>query len=121
MEAEILSGMTIMSVEELEKAAEWFINQGVKRVFITLGPGGVFYRDEKEAGLFGARPGGIVSATGAGDAFSAAILYSHLQGFDIRKTAQTGTAAAAIAMESKSAVNSRMSAELLQKILENDL
>lgn len=115
MEAEILSGMTIMSIEDLERAAEWFINQGVKRVFITLGPGGVFYRDEKESGLLEAeaKASEIVSATGAGDAFSAAILYSYLKGFDIRKTAETGMAAAAVAMKSKSAVSSLMSEKLL--------
>lgn len=121
MEAEILSGMTILSAEDLDKAGRWFIGQGVKRVFITLGPGGVYYRDEKESGLLGADPGEIISATGAGDAFSAAILHSHLKGFDIRKTAQAGTAAASIAMESKSAVNSRMSEELIMQRLEKNL
>lgn len=121
MEAEILSGMTILSAEDLDKAGRWFISQGVKRVFITLGPGGVYYRDAQESGLIGAEPGEIISATGAGDAFSAAILYSHLKGFDIRKTAQAGTAAASIAMESKSAVNSRMPEELILQKLEKDL
>ncbi len=121
MEAEILSGMTIMSEEELEKAGQWFIDQGVKSVFITLGPGGVFYRDERESGIIRSNPVEIVSATGAGDAFSAAILYSHLKGFDIEKTAKVGTAAAAIAMGSKTAVNSHMSMELLQQVLGTDL
>ena len=114
MEAEILSGMTIMSAEELEKAGQWFIGQGVKRVFITLGPGGVYYRDETDSGVIRPEPANIVSATGAGDAFSAAIIYSHINGFDIRKTAEAGMAAAQIAMQSKTAVNSRMSGEMLK-------
>jgi len=118
MEAEVLSGMSITSGDELEKAAQWFVDQGVKRVFITLGPGGVFYQDEEKSGMIRPEPGEIVSATGAGDAFSAAILYSYLHGFDIKKTAETGMAAAKIAMQSKSAVNSRMSEELLLQTLE---
>lgn len=121
MEAEILSGMTIMNLEELEKAGEWFVNQGVKHVFITLGPGGVFYRNENESGLIAAKPENIISATGAGDAFSAAIIYSHLKGLDIKKAAEMGTAAAAIAMKSKSAVSSLMSAELLLQTLGESL
>lgn len=121
MEAEILSGMSIMSGEELEEAGQWFIDQGVKRVFITLGPGGVYYRDEKEGGTI--RPGvaEIVSATGAGDAFSAAIIYSYLKGFEMKKTAEAGMAAAAVSMLSKSAVNSRMSEELFRQMLEGEL
>jgi pseudouridine kinase len=115
MEAEILSGMTIMSAEELENAGQWFLEQGVKRVFITLGPGGVYYRDEKASGVIRPEPVNIVSATGAGDAFSAAILYSYLKGFDIRKSAKMGMAAARIAMQAKTAVNSRMSGEMLQE------
>jgi pseudouridine kinase len=121
MEAEILSGMTIMSAEELEKAGQWFMEQGVKRVFITLGPGGVYYQDEKDSGVIRPEHVNIISATGAGDAFSAAIMYSHLKGFDIRKTAEVGMAAAQITMQSKSAVNSRMSGEMLRQILGREL
>lgn len=117
IEAEILSGMAIMSAEELEKAGQWFIGQGVKRVFITLGPGGVYYQDEKDSGFIRPEPADIVSATGAGDAFSAAILYSHVKGFDVRKTAEAGMIAARIAMQSKSAVNRQASEEMLLKAL----
>jgi len=113
MEAEILSGMQIMSAEELEQAGEWFIEQGVKRIFITLGGGGVYYRDENESGLIRPDNVEIVSATGAGDAFSAAIIYSHLNGYRIKKAAELGMAAAKIAMQSKAAVNRAMSEEKL--------
>jgi pseudouridine kinase len=120
MEAEVLTGMTIMSAEELEAAGQWFLDQGVKRVFITLGPGGVYYQDEATSGILRPKQCEIVSATGAGDAFSAAIIYSHLNGFDMVKTAETGMAAASIAMRSKSAVNSLMSAELLAQELKSE-
>lgn len=114
MEAEILSGMSIMSGEELDQAGQWFIEQGVKRVFITLGPGGVYYRDGDNSGVIRPKPMQIVSATGAGDAFSAALIYSYLKEFDVKKAAETGMAAAAVAMQSKSAVNSLISEEMLQ-------
>ena len=114
MEAEVLSGMSIMSEEELQRAAQWFIDQGVERVFITLGPGGVFYMDHQESGLIRPELSEIVSATGAGDAFSAAVLYSFDQGFDLKKTAKCGMAAASIALASKSAVNPELTHELLK-------
>lgn len=117
MEAEILSGLQIMSVEELEAAGQWFIDQGVKRVFITLGGGGVYYQGEKESGVIRPKTVEIVSATGAGDAFSAAIIYSYLKGYDIKKTAEVGMAAAEIAMQSKSAVNRNMSEAKLRQTI----
>jgi pseudouridine kinase len=140
IEAEIVSGMSILSEDELAKAAAWFVGQGVRRVFITLGPGGVFYSDGENSGLIrpravasapglasasasavgygltaGSSPSEIVSATGAGDAFSAAVVYAHLKGFDIRKAAEAGMAASAIAMRSKTAVNRQMSGEMLRR------
>lgn len=118
MEAEVLSGMSIMSEDELKRAGSWFMEQGVKRVFITLGYGGVFYQDETESGTIRPEISQIVSATGAGDAFSAAILHSYLRGWDIRKTAQAGMAAASIAMESKFAVNAAMSEQRFKQTLE---
>lgn len=114
MEAEVLSGLTIMSEEELEQAAKWFIEQGVKRVFITLGGGGVYYMDETECGIIRPEAYQIKSATGAGDAFSAAILYSHTKGLDIVETAKYGMAAASIALESKLSVNKEISEEQIK-------
>lgn len=113
MEAEALTGLSILSVEELEKAGEWFIEQGVKRVFITLSGGGVYYTDGIDKGTI--RPGkvNITSATGAGDAFSAAILSGFIQGLDMKTTAEYGMAAASIAMESKTAVNNQISKEFI--------
>lgn len=113
MEAEVISGLNILSEEELEKAGEWFIDQGVKRVFITLGPGGVYYKDSKTSGTL--RTNNVVakSATGAGDSFSAAILYSHIKGKEIEETAKYGIAASSITLESERAVNPNMSEELL--------
>lgn len=121
MEAEVLSGLSIMSGEELEQAGRWFIDQGVKRVFITLGPGGVYYQEENESGIIRPKSVQIASATGAGDAFSAAIIYSHLKGYDIKKTAELGMAAASVAMRSKTAVNSKMSRELLLQELKRNI
>lgn len=117
MEAEVLSGMSIMSESDLEKAGQWFIAQGVKRVFITISGGGVYYTDSNESGTIRPRNVSIISTTGAGDAFSAAILYSYLQGYDIKTTAEYGMAAAAITLESKTAVNCQMSQERLLKHL----
>lgn len=119
IEAEILSGLTIRTDADLERTGEWFLRQGVKRVFISLGSGGVFYMEDGDggvdSGIIAPKKVSITSATGAGDAFSAAILRGYVLGQNARTTAQYGMAAASIAMESKTAVNSAMSEVLLEQ------
>ena len=61
-----------------------------------------------------------MSATGAGDSFSAAILLGGVQGRSTEETAYMGMAAASIAMESSRAVNRNMNMEeILRRIKEN--
>ncbi|MBR5230038.1 MAG: carbohydrate kinase family protein [Firmicutes bacterium] len=118
MEAEILTGMTIEGEEGVRKAGQWFIDQGVKRVFITLNKDGVYYRDETSEGFIRPKEGlKVVSATGAGDSFSATIMLGFVQGRTAEETAKMGMAASSIAMESARAVNKEMNMEeLLRRI-----
>jgi len=118
MEAEILTGMTINDEEDVRKAGQWFIDQGVKRVFITLNKDGVYYRDENGEGFIRPAEGlKVVSATGAGDSFSATIMLGFVQGRTAEETARMGMAASSIAMESAHAVNKNMNMEeLLRRI-----
>jgi pseudouridine kinase len=121
-EAEVLSGIDIVDPAAVEKAGEWFLSAGVKRVFITLSAAGVYYCDEKGSRMLRPAPrkAAVTSATGAGDAFSAAVLYGIAQGFDREKLLVYGMAAASAALESRAAVNPEMSiAEIEKRIKEN--
>ena len=117
IEAEELSGIRIASEEDLSRAARWFMDQGVKQVFITLNKDGVYYADGEKEGII--RPGAInlVSATGAGDSFSAMILLGIAEKRDIEETARMGMAASSIAMESRAAVNDKLNRdEILRRM-----
>lgn len=124
MEAEVLTGRTITSPEDLNWAGDWLLDQGVKQVLITLGPAGVYFQDQNHRGVMNRElvrssgTSGLVSATGAGDAFSAAILYGILAGMSLQDIVRTGLAASSIAMESKQAVNPLMSGQLLHERVE---
>jgi pseudouridine kinase len=56
-QAEVLSGLSILSEEELQAAASWFFDAGIEQVFIDLGFGGVYYKDKTEEGA--ERPGPV--------------------------------------------------------------
>ena len=115
IEAEMLSDIKIDSDAALRKAGQWFFDQGVKRVFISLGERGAYYKDEWSEGLVAPKLVELVSATGAGDAFSAAILYGHVHGMTAKAIAEMGMACSSIAVETKTAVNPAMSLEKVEE------
>ncbi len=115
IEAEMLSGIRINSDDDLKKAGQWFFDQGVERIFISLGERGAYYKDKDEEGIVPPKEVHLVSATGAGDAFSAAILYGHVKGMQARAVTEMGMVCSAIAVETKTAVNPAMSIEEVKK------
>ena len=119
METEALSGMTIRNKTDLHKAADKILDKGLKRIFVSLGADGCLYMDRDgnriERKL---RPvENMVNATGAGDAFTAALIYSYVNGFDIDKTIDYALAAGVAAVSHERTINPNMSVSLLEKIL----
>lgn len=60
-EAEVLSGLSILSEEELLTAVEWFYDKGIGQVFLDLSFGGVCHKDAVDVGV--KRPGPIRPAS----------------------------------------------------------
>ena len=115
-EASAICGKEIFSEEQLKEAGQWFADQGVKRIFITMSGGGVYYKEGPTEGIL--RPQQVLpfaNEEGAGDAFSAALLDGAVKGMDVQQLAAYGMNAAAIAMECRSAVNPAMSRERLDE------
>ncbi len=85
LEAQSLSGE-----EDPARAAEWFLQEGVGRVFISLGAEGVYYASANERGRLPAVRVRQAHYTGAGDAMAAGIALGMLKGLDARGCAQSG-------------------------------
>jgi pseudouridine kinase len=112
-EAEVLSGVRITDINTAAKAARALIEKGLERVFITLGSEGVYCAEKKSSSelympVEGFKP---VNATGAGDAFMAAVAYAYLKGFDLKKTASVGMSAARQAALTAETVNYKINIE----------
>ena len=119
LEAEILSGMKIKSKKDLYKAAEKILDKGLKRIFISLGADGCLYMDREgkhiERKL--APVEHMVNASGAGDAFMAAVIYSYINAFTLDKTIDYGLAAGIVAISHEKTINPNMSVSLIENIL----
>ena len=114
LEAELLSGVKIETIEDVEKAADKLLEMGVHRLFISLGADGIYAAMGKQRLHLPNLPGRMVNTTGCGDAAMAAIAWAYLEGMDLKQTALAALAAGAIAMESEETINPAMSATALR-------
>jgi len=94
-EAGFLSGKSCDTIRGVYRASDWFIEQGVKRVFISLGAEGVFWADEGGCGVLSAVCGELVDAAGAGDSMCAAIIDGCVRGHTTEECAKLGNEASA--------------------------
>ncbi|MDA0993751.1 MAG: PfkB family carbohydrate kinase [Proteobacteria bacterium] len=119
-EAEELCGIRAPGNKKLSALADWFHSRGVERLFITLGPGGVFYSDGDAHGLMetGAKSKNVKNASGAGDAFVAGIAYSWLAEWPLEKSTRFAMSAAQVALSHRSTINPAMSAAAVNRIYE---
>lgn len=109
IEAEILSGIKISSLDDVKKASEYFIKAGVKNVFISLGEEGVYFNNGREHGLYKPAKVRMVNANGAGDAFVAGLVYANVNEFNIMKTLDFASACSALTIEHNDTINPNIS------------
>lgn len=115
IEAEHLTGIKIKDINSLKKAADKLLSTGLHRVFISCGSDGVFASDHNESIMFPCYKANMKNATGAGDAFMAAITYAYLEGTNLKDTCAIASAAASIAIESEETINPEMSVSAIKK------
>ena len=115
IEAELLSGVKITDEASLRLAAQTLLDTGLRRVFISLGAQGVFAADHSGSVLQRCAPAKMVNATGAGDAFMAALAWAYLEGTDLGEAAAAASAAASIAVEGAETINPVLSVEAVRQ------
>lgn len=99
---------------DVEAMGSWFLKQGVSRIYITMGSRGVFCSNGEESFLLPSQAVTVVNATGAGDAFMAAVVHAELNGATMHETCTLGIHAATLALQSPTAVNESISHILTQ-------
>ena len=104
-EAEIFAEMPIHNDSDLERAADRILKTGTECAVITLGSDGVFYKDKSGLQLRKFhKPLDPVSATGAGDSFTAAMVYGWLNRMTPETSLELAMTAAEITIMSEKTV-----------------
>ena len=117
-EAEYFSGISVHTDEDARKSAERMLALGVKRVVITLGKRGVYFRDISDEGFVPSPEVRAVDTTGAGDAFTGALSVRLAEGASLRRAAEYAVCFAALSVTKKgacAAMPERKAAEALEK------
>lgn len=117
LEAQMMSGIIPTDAESKEKLVAYFVNLGVKHVFITTGKDGVIYGNKEIISQKGPIPSNIINTIGAGDSFVSGIIYADALGMDIHKMALYGMASASLNVQFNGAVSTKMNADNLEAIV----
>lgn len=117
LEAGLLSGTTIEDERSAKRAMDFFLEQGVQQVFMSLGSDGVLYGNSKKRRRLPNYPTEILNTTGAGDSFMAALVMAYLNEYPTEKAARCGLAASAICIASNRTISDKLSKQaILDKI-----
>jgi ribokinase len=98
-EASMLSGVIVKDSGSAKKAAEFFLEKGVKTALITLGgQGALLHNRDQSVHVPIYNAGKVVDTTGAGDAFNGGFAAALARGLDPVKAAHFGSATAGISV-----------------------
>ena len=119
MELTVLTGHDTDTPKGVKAACEMLLCRGVKRIFVSMGHEGCLYMDSEGNVVQRALSPieNIANVSGAGDAFTAAVIYSYLKGFGINRTIDYALAAGAVAVSAATTINPEISPELIEKII----
>lgn len=116
-EAEALSEIRINGIFDLPKVIQYFINQGISKVFISLGEDGIYYGDKSYQQYYQSKKIKVRNASGAGDAYLAALVYAYLNQFSIEETLRFAQGAAYLTLQAAETVSPEMSVNNIYKLL----
>ena len=105
VEAEALLGLRIKTDKDVENAAKKILALGNKNVIISLGEKGAYYDNGTDSGFLPSVSDNIVSTTGAGDAFMAAVIYGYMKGLSLGNSARLGLEASGITVSDAGTVS----------------
>lgn len=97
-ECEILSGLPVNTLADIEEASLFLLNQGVGCVIVTMGSRGAFFKQSDQCGIHvPAFNVDVVDTTAAGDSFVGSLVVALAEGESISRAVRRGCAAGALA------------------------
>ena len=118
LEAEILSGISIENDEDLIRAGKYFLDLGVKNVFISLDAEGVYYTNGKLSGKTKAPNVVVKNVTGAGDSFVAGLAHAYMNKMNVREIVKFAMSMSIITISYAGTINPEMNLKNVLEVIE---
>lgn len=109
----ITEGADLTGETEPEQIVSALLEQGVQRVFLSMGSMGILAGEGAERVMLPCLPTRLVNTTGGGDAVMAALVWAHLHDRDLHEAVLCALRAGRCAAEYDGTNNPELSAELL--------
>lgn len=117
LEAQHLSGIQVNQKSDLIALASFFIDQGIKQVYISLGKDGLFGLNVNQAILASCEPPDVVNVTGAGDAMMAALIHQYVNQSSMEDAMKYSLTAAAMTVSHEQSVHPSISKEAVESLM----
>lgn len=117
-EAEILSGIKINSYDDVKRAGKYFLDLGIKNIFISLDADGTYYTNGVEEGIIKACNVVVKNTTGAGDSFVAGLGYGYMNNLSLRDTVKYAMTMSVITIHDEDTINPKMSDDYVKLYLD---
>lgn len=109
----LLEARALTGRDSAEDCADALLKAGTRRVYLSLGEGGILAAAGEERLYLPCRETAVVNTTGAGDAATAAIVWAELRGLGPAEAAKAATLAAGLTVACDETISPRLSAALL--------
>lgn len=114
---------TYFEVEEesVQMLCQMWLDKGVKRVVVTDGKNGSYYGEDGTVfhqQAFLVKQENVIDVTGAGDAFSSAVIYGIAHDMSLSKSVEMGAVNSSLTIQVANAVNPNLSIKSIQKELQ---
>lgn len=115
-EAERLSNISYNGMESVDAMGNYFLKQGIDEVFISLGKDGVKGFSKEGSIYCSCEPLRVVNATGAGDAFMAAISVASMMGYSLKDKVMFAQSASICTIQSEESVCAQLSVDFVNQL-----
>lgn len=121
-ELSILANSKVDTYDDLLNAYKKVLRKGVKKIYVSLGKDGCMYNDDEDTILTRKfkEVDNMVNASGAGDSFFAAVVYSHVNGLSIDDTIDNALGAGIAAIMCEETINPKLSIRFLKRIIKEN-
>lgn len=120
LELEHLTGQDVSTQSNMHRAIDLLLKRGIQNVYVTNRQHKIIAANAQQYYVMDAYPTTVCNATGAGDCFTAGLVYAYHQRLHMPDCARFAAAAAALNVQAKTAVDPLLTVERIKNKIKQE-